>query len=357
MQPAYLPATGLGLAVVFLLVFSCVPLKKRNFPPGPPRFPIIGNAHQLTSRLWVPMVDWRKIYGPLVYLTAFGQPLVILGTHKVTKDLLDRRAAIYSGRQRSIVAELMTSGYLFPFARSCHSKLYKRMRQAANEEARVVGVRVYRDYFPIQELESSILISSILTSPNNFIEHLKRATGSAMISIIYGGPPVLDPNDPLILLVDSIGEGVNIAALPGSYFVEFFPWMVYLPRWMCPWRVEAENWYIQKSNDLKNLMQGVADREKLGIQTPCIASQLLRDLSESKINEEEAIWTAGTIYTAGVETTAGQMAWFVVAMVLHPSAQREAQIELDRVVGRDRLPSFNDLPQLPYTRAIDGSRN
>lgn len=30
----------------------------------------------------------------------------------------------------------------------------------------------------------------------------------------------------------------------------------------------------------------------------------------------------------------------------------KAQAELDRVVGSDRLPSFEDLPSLPYVRAI-----
>ena len=31
---------------------------------------------------------------------------------------------------------------------------------------------------------------------------------------------------------------------------------------------------------------------------------------------------------------------------------RKAQAEIDRVVGRDRLPTFNDRPHLPYIRAI-----
>lgn len=44
--------------------------------------------------------------------------------------------------------------------------------------------------------------------------------------------------------------------------------------------------------------------------------------------------------------------WFMLAMVLNPEAQRKAQEELDAVVGRDRLPTFDDLDQLVYIRAI-----
>ena len=39
-------------------------------------------------------------------------------------------------------------------------------------------------------------------------------------------------------------------------------------------------------------------------------------------------------------------------MMLHPEVQRKAQEEIDRVVGTDRLPSLEDLPNLPYTAAL-----
>ena len=34
------------------------------------------------------------------------------------------------------------------------------------------------------------------------------------------------------------------------------------------------------------------------------------------------------------------------------ASQQKAQQELDRVVGRDRLPTMADIPSLPYVRAI-----
>jgi cytochrome P450 len=44
--------------------------------------------------------------------------------------------------------------------------------------------------------------------------------------------------------------------------------------------------------------------------------------------------------------------WWTLAMVAFPEVQRRAQAELDAVVGRARLPTFADAPQLPYVRAI-----
>ena len=39
-------------------------------------------------------------------------------------------------------------------------------------------------------------------------------------------------------------------------------------------------------------------------------------------------------------------------MMLHPEAQRKAQEEIDRVIGKDRLPDFSDREDLPYVECI-----
>ena len=41
-----------------------------------------------------------------------------------------------------------------------------------------------------------------------------------------------------------------------------------------------------------------------------------------------------------------------LALALHPEVQKRAQDELDAVVGRDRLPTFDDRHCLPYIEAM-----
>jgi cytochrome P450 len=43
---------------------------------------------------------------------------------------------------------------------------------------------------------------------------------------------------------------------------------------------------------------------------------------------------------------------FFVAALLRPDAQKLAQKELDTVTGRERLPKFEDRPNLPFVDAI-----
>ena len=46
------------------------------------------------------------------------------------------------------------------------------------------------------------------------------------------------------------------------------------------------------------------------------------------------------------------MMTFLVACLLHPEAQKRGRDEIDAVVGRERLPNFEDRPQLPFVDAI-----
>ena len=56
--------------------------------------------------------------------------------------------------------------------------------------------------------------------------------------------------------------------------------------------------------------------------------------------------------SAGADTTATTLSWWMLAMLAFPEVQRRAQAEIDDVVGRDRLPTFADSPRLPYVHAI-----
>jgi cytochrome P450 len=43
---------------------------------------------------------------------------------------------------------------------------------------------------------------------------------------------------------------------------------------------------------------------------------------------------------------------FLLAMVQNPDVLAKAQKEIDTVVGNDRLPNFNDRPNLPYVECV-----
>ncbi|KAJ8494799.1 hypothetical protein ONZ45_g13113 [Pleurotus djamor] len=340
----------IGLIVSFALVslglgVAFAQKQHRSLPPGPLPLPIIGNLFQLSESesLWLPMTRWGQKYGPVVYLRALGKHLVILNNHATASELLDKRSGIYSDRPRNIIAgEILTNGCAMALAR--YDDIWRRMRRACHE---AVGPQICKEYFATLDAEAAVLVSTLVESPQDFNEHIRRASNSLMISLIYGLPPILDSKDPMIVWIDSVAHRFGVAARPGAYLVEFFPWMMSLPRWMCQWRTEAERWHVEMTTKFGDLLTDVSSRSRT-----CIATRLLDDISKGDLSMEEATWTASTLYLTGTETTSTQMMWFILAIVLHPSVQVRAQKELDRVIGRQRMPTLDDYNDLLYIRAI-----
>jgi cytochrome P450 len=53
---------------------------------------------------------------------------------------------------------------------------------------------------------------------------------------------------------------------------------------------------------------------------------------------------------AGSDTTASTLYAFILACIVWPEVQQRAREEIDRVVGPDRLPTYDDYVNMPYIR-------
>lgn len=71
---------------------------------------------------------------------------------------------------------------------------------------------------------------------------------------------------------------------------------------------------------------------------------------EEQMTDDQAAYLSGSLLEAGSDTTAAILIGFVQAMIVFPEVQRKAQEEIDRVVGPDRLPTMDDMENLPYIR-------
>ena len=79
----------------------------------------------------------------------------------------------------------------------------------------------------------------------------------------------------------------------------------------------------------------------------------LRDLFSAGLDTVLLLYICHSVLslTSIIETISSMTSLFL-ALVLFPHAQKRAQAELDVVVGRDRLPAFDDRPRLPYIEAF-----
>jgi cytochrome P450 len=60
----------------------------------------------------------------------------------------------------------------------------------------------------------------------------------------------------------------------------------------------------------------------------------------------------GIAYLAGNDTVVAAGISFFLAMLVYPDVQAKAQAEVDRVVGKDRLPELDDMESMPYVQCV-----
>ena len=105
---------------------------------------------------------------------------------------------------------------------------WRRMRRVAHE---ALTKRVVQRYHPIQMKEATILVSSLLKRSANLKqdEHFKRLAASTIMSVVYDYPTVMSDHDPAVEGIVKYNDRISYAVYLGSYFVDIFPWMNYIP--------------------------------------------------------------------------------------------------------------------------------
>ena len=111
---------------------------------------------------------------------------------------------------------------------------WRRLRRASHE---ALTKRVIQNYHPIQIKETTILVSSLLRHSTNHKTdaHFKRLAASTIMSIVYDYPTILSEHDHAVEGIEKFNGHIAQALTMGSYFVDIFPWMKYIPArsWLC----------------------------------------------------------------------------------------------------------------------------
>ncbi|OAX34799.1 cytochrome P450 [Rhizopogon vinicolor AM-OR11-026] len=322
-------------------------------PPGPPCLPLLGSILSLDDpvRPWLSFNAFRSTYGDIIYARLLTKPVVVVNSEKIARDLFELRSTIYSDKPQSIVYEAfaLDSGLSF-FPYGDRWRLHRRIFHQQFRQAAI------HTYHPELLRSAHKMLFSFLQDPHNYTSHIQMFTSSFILSIVYDYQPKSE-NDRLVCFVLKFTELAMTAAGPGATMVmETFPFLLQLPVWFpgaTSKRASVE--CLQAGHNAKEIpFQYVRDRMSNGKMPPCLVADTMNRVNgfENKVIENAVKEAASTAFAATNETTVGTILVFLLAMVLHPEVQAKVQADIDRVIGKDRLPYFNDRPALPYVEAV-----
>lgn len=154
--------------------------------------------------------------GDVVYLSAFGKPVIVLNSAQAAIELLDKRSAIYSSRPHSHMADVM--GYRSSTLLAPYGEAFRKARRVLNS---ALNSRVAKTYWPIQEGEVHSYLKRLLESPEHFREHIKRTSGGIILKVAYGYS-LEKSNDPVLPLVEAATDSFG-RAVTGGHIVDYIP--------------------------------------------------------------------------------------------------------------------------------------
>ncbi|KAG9225725.1 hypothetical protein CCMSSC00406_0009322 [Pleurotus cornucopiae] len=322
-------------------------------PPGPKGYPIVGNLFDKpTEYHWVKYLEWSKEFSgsfilPISFLVdgsdpqldsdvvsfhIFGQPTIILNSRKAVNDLLSVRSSLYSDRR---------------------AQEYNDQRDVGGQCSALRSMVNRGEPKQLRHIHG--LLRRLLKEPNDFFHHISYSLSTSIISIAYGldAKPENDPN--IERCEAAIGQ-LSQAAMDGNYLVDTLPILKYVPSWMpgAGFKAYAEEarpktlamFDVPYAEALERMREGTTEQS---VVSSCLA-KVDRSV-EGHPAEEIARDVASIAYLGGSETSHLALKTFFAAMLLYPDVQRRGQKELDAHVG-SQLPTFDDLPHMPYVHAI-----
>ncbi|KAL1943795.1 hypothetical protein VTO73DRAFT_3613 [Trametes versicolor] len=302
-------------------------------------------------------VDYRELsdkYGDLVYLDVLGQPILLLGTHDIAMDLLDKRSALYSDRVHSPMADL--SGFDWVFSMIPYGPWWRRHRRAFHQFFNPNAVAQLR---PTQQIQVNHFLHRLLETPEQSTEHIRHMFGATVMRVAYGIEVADSGDNEYITMAEEGLAAFNRMLVPGKYLVELLPALRFLPKWLpgvCFKRDAAEARVVaHRLRDTAWARTLAAMGE--GTVNPSMTTALMERNSalEGVEAEKEEIVARNTVavaYGAGADTTLSSIQAFFLVLASFPEVQKKAQAELDAVVGPHRLPDFADQDSLPYVSAV-----
>ena len=348
-----------------------------NYPPGPWGLPIVGNLTQLGSSPHIALTEMSKIYGD-VFSVRFGtREVVVLNSEEVVKEALLQRHRNFSSRPMLFSLNICgVQKFSIAFGEYCPVQV-QRKRSALKAIHEIVFSNV--DHFNKIVHEVFLDFKAELVKKGAEIfqpsTQLKMVAIKIMFNLTFGedleNHLLTEELQKLVVVASEFAESSAAGSL-----VDFVPWLAPFVRKqiaVVEHSVEALINFVRKvyttrkhylANEsciaqclAKILEKGQRKRGEEGKMDLEMGAQsdLLSALPKGKavnIGDEEMVkMLSADIFGAGLETVGNALSYAMAYLVNYPEVQRDLHGELDKAVGRDRLPTIQDKPNMPLLQA------
>lgn len=320
--------------------------------PGPRGWPIIGVGYKLPARAPARFRVWAEQYGDIFKIRVGWYNWVVINSPEAIREILEKQAVITSSKAPSPMGhDIVTGGNRMPTMP--YGPRWRALRSVVRQ---MTTVPMTKTFVPSQEFEAKQLLFDLLTdneNQRNFYQHMRRYAISIIMTNTFGTRVQGWDHPDAANAVKSQGI-LRTTSRPGAFLVDEIPPLALLPEWLQP-GLKAARAAAKQVLDIKmDLWKRLEDQVISGTAPHCYAREIYEKREHwyaQGLTEEHLIWVSTGLVEAGFETTAATLNSLILQLAGNKRVQDEAQKELMKVVGPNRLPTFADMESLPYVRA------
>ncbi|CCO31622.1 O-methylsterigmatocystin oxidoreductase Short=OMST oxidoreductase [Rhizoctonia solani AG-1 IB] len=213
-------------------------------------------------------------------------------------------------------------------------------------------------HFEAQTKHARIAATRILERPDDYVRILSRMLGSQILSCVYGYEAI-SIDDEILQLAENASVHLGKTLMPFNFLVNIMPWLKRIPSWFpgTGWKKTTREWSQEFVRTITLPYEYTIAQMTTGTAKNSALSEILQSFSNQgeSITEEQkdlAIWTAGSVFTAAVDSLHATLQVIILLMTVYQHVQIKAQKEIDGVTNGKRLPEISDLQDMPYTRSV-----
>nr|AMQ91109.1 flavone synthase II [Lonicera japonica]AMX23489.1 flavone synthase II [Lonicera japonica] len=330
-------------------------------PPSPFTLPIIGHLHLLGPLIHQSFHRLSTLYGPLIQLKIGYIPCVVASTPELAKEFLKTHELAFSSRKHSAAIKLLT--YDVSFAFSPYGPYWKFIKKTCTFE--LLGTRNMNHFLPIRTNEIRRFLQVMLEKAKasegvNVTEELIKLTNNVISQMMFstrssGTEGEAEEMRTLVREVTQIFGEFNV-----SDFIK-------LCKNIDIGGFKKRSKDIQKRYDAlleKIISERESERARRGKNRETLGEEGGKDFldmmldtmedgkCEVEITRDHIKALVLDFLTAATDTTAIAVEWTLAELISNPEVFDKAREEIDKVVGKHRLVTELDTPNLPYIHAI-----
>jgi cytochrome P450 len=341
---------------VIVVAYFWLTKRRKNFPPGPTPLPVIGIAHHIGATRHPHNVfrAWSKKYGPILGLKLGRNEAIVLDDYKLIKEAFNNPNI--SGRPDLRAFNEFAGGKNGVLCSDGDVWL----------EQRRFTLRHLRDFgFGKNHMESLIMDEVV-----EMIEGFKKEEGQPIAPKGRFNLAILNAIWVILTGNRNSHDDKRVSSILKELFVQFnessangltlfFPELIWLaPEWSGFNKLKRAI-----DNSVVLFREIIAEHEKTlqednprdFIDSYIIETRKTTDVGSSflkQMGDKHLLAIIGDLFAAGAETTATTLSWTMLYLTTYPEVQKKLQAEIDRVIGKSRLPTLADKAAMPYTEAV-----